>query len=66
MFFAAVPSFENMKKRPHNYNATEEEDVIFICDPSAEPEADITWYINGNKLNCKSTVVIQNMHQVFF
>jgi len=42
-----------MKKRPHNYNATDGEDVIFICDPSAEPEAVITWYINGNKLNSK-------------
>ena len=65
MFFAAVPVFEGVKKQPHNYNATEGEDVVFTCDPSAEPEADITWYINGNKLNCK-LAVIQNMSESVF
>ena len=64
MFLAAVPAFEGMHKQPHNYNATEGEDVVFICDPRAEPEAEITWYINGNKLNCKLTV-IQNMPHRF-
>ena len=65
MFLAAVPAFDGMNKQPHNYNATEGEDVDFICDPHAEPEAEITWYINGNKLNCK-LAVIQNMSQSVF
>ena len=47
--------FESKDKRPHNYNATEEEDVTFTCDPKAEPDADVTWYINGKKLNGKLT-----------
>ena len=47
--------FESKDKRPHNYNVTEEEDVTFTCDPKAEPDADVTWYINGNKLNGKLT-----------
>ncbi|KAI0211787.1 hypothetical protein LSAT2_003345 [Lamellibrachia satsuma] len=47
------PMFESKDKRPHNYNATEGEDVTFTCDPKAEPDADVTWYINGKKLNVK-------------
>ena len=48
--------FESKDKRPHNVNVTEGEDVIFTCDPKAEPDADVTWYINGEKLNGKLTI----------
>ena len=64
MFLAAVPAFDGMNKQPQNYNATEGEDVVFICDPRAEPEAEITWCIN-KKLNCK-LAVIQYMSQSVF
>lgn len=47
----SVPVFESKKKQPHNINATEGEDITFICDPKGEPEADITWFIDGKKLN---------------
>ena len=52
-----MPVFESSNKRPHNINATEGEDVSFICDPKAVPDAEVLWYINGEKLNGKLTVL---------
>ena len=53
---SAEPTFEvNRKhpKRPVNVNVTEGDNYSFICDPNAEPTAEITWYRNGEELNGK-------------
>ena len=48
----AVPAFIEGGK-PVNVNATDGEDVLFHCETDAEPPAEITWYMNSEKLTGK-------------
>lgn len=58
----SVPAFIEGGK-PVNVNATDGEDVLFHCETDAEPPAEITWYMNSDKLtdeNLPARVTIEN------
>ena len=45
-----VPVFRASTDRPHDYNATVDDDVVFRCDAYAVPDATIVWYKNGQEI----------------
>lgn len=49
--YAAVPTFKSINDRPHDYNASTGEDVVFHCNAYAIPEASVVWYKNGDPLD---------------
>lgn len=51
LYFAVVPRFNQDSDAPHDIIITEGESVTINCTADAKPEADVTWYRNGKRLN---------------
>ena len=47
----AKPVFRATDDRPHDYNATVGDDVVFRCSAYARPDAVVVWYKNGEEIN---------------
>jgi len=49
----AAPVFKAAGSGPKNTNATVGDDVTFFCQPYANPDATVVWYLNGVALDRK-------------
>jgi hypothetical protein len=47
----AVPVFKSIEDGPRNTNATVGKDITIPCNAFAIPEADVTWFRNGEQLD---------------
>lgn len=46
-----APKFANDSVHPYDATVQVGENLTFHCNAEAEPEAEVTWYMNGDKLN---------------
>ena len=51
--YVAIPTFKLTTDRPHDFNATVGDDVVFQCNAYAIPEASVVWYKNGEPIDRK-------------